>query len=232
MKKHGKKFVEALEKVDKTKTYNAKDAIKLVKETTITKFYGTVELVFNLNINPKKSDQQIRGSLVLPEGSGRTQKVLAIVKEDLVKGLQEVGADHVGGVELLEKIKNENWFDFDIIVTTPDMMPEVGKVGTILGPKGLMPNPRTGTISPNPEEVVKNIKSGMVTYKNDPHGNVHTIIGKASFDDKKLLNNLNYVVEQISKQKPSTIKGHFIKTMTLTSTMAPGIRLDKNSFDI
>ncbi len=231
MKKQGKRFVEALSKVDKKQEYNALDAIKLVKETTISKFDATIELVFNLRIDPKKSDQQIRGSLVLPEGTGRTQKVLAIVKEDKVESLKKLGADFVGGVELLEKISKENWLDFDIVVTTPDMMPEVGKVGTILGPKGLMPNPKTGTISVNIEEVVKNIKSGMVTYKNDTHGNVHTIIGKVSFEDQKLLNNLNFIVGEIKKQKPSAIKGAFIKNITLTSTMSPGIKIDKNSFD-
>ncbi len=232
MKKHGKKYVEALKNIEKNKLYNAKEAIELVKKTSTTKFDSTIELVFNLNIDAKKSDQQLRGSLVLPNGTGKTKKVLVFAKGELAEQAKAAGADYVGDKDLMDKIKNENWFDFDIIVAVPDLMPEVGKIGNILGPRGLMPNPKTGTVSNKPANVVKDIKSGMVTYKNDSFGNVHTIVGKVSFTENKLTENINYVISTISKVKPSAVKGHFIKSITLTSTMGPGIKLDKNSFDI
>lgn len=232
MKKHGKKYVEALKNIEKNKLYNAKEAIELVKKTSTTKFDSTIELVFNLNIDAKKSDQQLRGSLVLPNGTGKTKKVLVFAKGELAEQAKAAGADYVGDKDLMDKIKNENWFDFDIIVAVPDLMPEVGKIGNILGPRGLMPNPKTGTVSNKPADVVKDIKSGMVTYKNDSFGNVHTIVGKVSFTENKLTENINYVISTISKVKPSAVKGHFIKSITLTSTMGPGIKLDKNSFDI
>ncbi len=232
MKKHGKKYVEASKNVDANKLYTGKEAVELVKKTTTTKFDATVELAFNLNIDSKKSDQQLRGSLVLPNGTGKTKSVLVLTKGANAEAAKEAGADYVGDKDLIEKIKTENWFDFDVIVASPDMMPEVGKIGNILGPRGLMPNPKVGTVTPNPAEAVKNIKGGMVAYKNDTYGNVHTIVGKISFADDKLLENINYVVSTISKVKPTTVKGVFIESITLTSTMGPGIKLDKNSFDI
>ncbi len=232
MKKHGKKYVEALNCIDANKLYTGAEAVELVKKTATTKFDGTIEIAFNLNIDAKKSDQGLRGSLVLPNGTGKTKKVLVIAKGALAEEAKAAGADIVGDKEILEKIKAENWFDFDVIVATPDMMPEVGKIGNVLGPRGLMPNPKVGTVTPKPAEAVKNIKGGMVAYKNDTYGNVHTIVGKASFDNEKLLENINYVVSTISKAKPTAVKGIFIKNITLTSTMGPGIKLDKNSFDI
>lgn len=231
MKKQGKKYVEASEKVDKNKSYNLDEAIKLMKETSFSKFDGTVEMAFNLNIDPKKSDQQIRGSVTLPNGTGRTRKVLAIVSEEHVENVKAAKADHVGGKDLLEKIQKENWLDFDIIVTTPDMMVELGKLGTILGPKGLMPNPKTGTISATPEKVVKEIKHGMLTFKNDAQGNIHTIVGKTSFDDKLLIGNIKEMYNTIIRMKPNMIKGNYIKNITLCSSMSPGIKLDLSSFD-
>jgi len=232
LKKHGKKYVEASKNVEANKLYTAEEAVKLVKETSTTKFDGTVELAIKLNIDAKKSDQGIRGSLVLPNGTGKTKKVLVFAKGEAAEKAKAAGADYVGEKEYAEKIKNENWFDFDVIVASPDMMPEVGKIGMILGPRGLMPNPKTGTVTPNVDEAVKNIKSGMVAYKNDANGNVHTIIGKVSFTEDKLLENLKYAVATINKAKPASVKGVFINNITVTSTMGPGIKVDKNSFDI
>ena len=232
MKKHGKKYVEASKMIEAGKLYTAEDAINLIKKTSTTKFDSTVEVAIKLNIDAKKTDQNLRGSLVLPNGTGKTKKVLVFAKGEAAERAKAAGADYVGEKDLVDKIKNESWFDFDVIVATPDMMPEVGKIGMILGPRGLMPNPKTGTVTPKVEDAVKDIKSGMVTYKNDTYGNIHTIIGKTSFDEAKLLENLNYVVKTISKAKPTTVKGVFINGITITTTMGPGIKLDKNSFDI
>lgn len=232
MKKHGKKYVEASKMIEAGKLYTAEDAINLIKKTSTTKFDSTVEVAIKLNIDAKKTDQNIRGSLVLPNGTGKTKKVLVFAKGEAAERAKAAGADYVGEKDLVDKIKNESWFDFDVIVATPDMMPEVGKIGMILGPRGLMPNPKTGTVTPKVEDAVKDIKSGMVAYKNDTYGNIHTIIGKTSFDEAKLLENLNYVVKTISKAKPTTVKGVFINGITITTTMGPGIKLDKNSFDI
>lgn len=232
MKKHGKKYVEASKMIEAGKLYTAEDAINLIKKTSTTKFDSTVEVAIKLNIDAKKTDQNLRGSLVLPNGTGKTKKVLVFAKGEAAERAKAAGADYVGEKDLVDKIKNESWFDFDVIVATPDMMPEVGKIGMILGPRGLMPNPKTGTVTPKIEDAVKDIKSGMVAYKNDTYGNIHTIIGKTSFDEAKLLENLNYVVKTISKAKPTTVKGVFINGITITTTMGPGIKLDKNSFDI
>ncbi len=232
MKKHGKKYVEASKMIEAGKLYTAEDAINLIKKTSTTKFDSTVEVAIKLNIDAKKTDQNLRGSLVLPNGTGKTKKVLVFAKGEAAERAKAAGADYVGEKDLVDKIKNESWFDFDVIVATPDMMPEVGKIGMILGPRGLMPNPKTGTVTPKVEDAVKDIKSGMVAYKNDTYGNIHTIIGKTSFDEAKLLENLNYVVKTISKAKPTTVKGVFINGITITTTMGPGIKLDKNSFDI
>ncbi len=231
MKKHGKKYVEASNNVDRNKLYSVEDAIKLVKETSTTKFDSTVELAVKLNIDSKKSDQQLKGSLSLPNGTGKTKKILVIAKGTFAEEAKNAGADYVGDKDLLDKIKNENWFDFDVLVATPDMMPEVGKIGNILGPRGLMPNPKTGTVTPKVGAVVEDIKKGMVTYKNDKFGNVHTIIGKVSFDNKKLEENLVYAINTIAKAKPNSVKGVFIENISISTTMGPGIKLDKNSFD-
>ena len=221
MKKYGKKYVEASKNVDKNKAYTLEDAIKLVKETSVTKFDSTIDVAIKLNIDPKKADQQLKGALSLPNGTGKSKKVLVIAK----------GA-FVGEKDMLDKIKNENWFDFDVVVATPDMMPEVGKIGNILGPRNLMPNPKTGTVTTKVGAIVEDLKKGMVTYKNDKFGNIHTVIGKVSFDEKKLAENLSYVITTISKAKPQTVKGTFIENIAISTTMGPGIKLDKNSFDI
>lgn len=229
--KKSKKYVEASKKVEKNTLYTKEDAIKLVKETATTKFDSTVEVAIKLNLDTKKADQQLRGSLVLPNGTGKTKKVLVIAKGEAAQKAKDAGADYVGDMDMINKIQNENWFDFDVIVATPDMMASLGRIGRILGPKGLMPNPKTGTVTMNTEKAVEDIKKGMITYKTDSYGNVHSIIGKVSFDDAKLLENLVYVVNTIVKAKPQTVKGNYIENISISTTMGPGIKLDKNSFE-
>ena len=230
--KKGKKYVEASKKVDKNTLYSKEEAIKLVKETATTKFDSTVEVAIKLNLDTKKADQQLRGSFVLPNGTGKTKKVLVIAKGEAANAAKNAGADYVGDTDMIEKIQNENWFDFDVIVATPDMMAQLGRIGRVLGPKGLMPNPKTGTVTMNTAKAVEDIKKGMVSYKTDSFGNVHTIIGKVSFTDEQLLENLTYVFNTIVKVKPSTVKGNYIENISVASTMGPGIKLDKNSFGI
>ena len=231
MRKFGKKYVEASKKVEKNTLYSATDAVKLVKETNVTKFDSTIDIAIKLNVDPKKADQMLRGSLVLPNGSGKSKKILVLAKGEQAKVAKELGADYVGDKDLIDNIKTENWFDFDIIVATPEMMPEVGKIGNILGPRGLMPNPKTGTVTPKVDTVINDIKKGMVEYRTDSYGNIHTIIGKASFTETALLENLKYVVSTISKSKPTSVKGTFVQGISISSTMGPGIKVDKNSFD-
>ena len=231
MRKFGKKYVEASKKVEKNTLYSATDAVKLVKETNVTKFDSTIDIAIKLNVDPKKADQMLRGSLVLPNGSGKSKKILVLAKGEQANIAKELGADYVGDKDLIDKIKSENWFDFDIVVATPEMMPEVGKIGNILGPRGLMPNPKTGTVTPKVDTVINDIKKGMVEYRTDSYGNIHTIIGKASFTETALLENLKYVVSTISKSKPTSVKGTFVQGISISSTMGPGIKVDKNSFD-
>ena len=230
--KKGKKYVEASKKVDKNTLYSKEEAIKLVKETATTKFDSTVEVAIKLNLDTKKADQQLRGSFVLPNGTGKTKKVLVIAKGEAANAAKNAGADYVGDTDMIEKIQNENWFDFDVVVATPDMMAQLGRIGRVLGPKGLMPNPKTGTVTMNTAKAVEDIKKGMVSYKTDSFGNVHTIIGKVSFTEEQLLENLTYVYNTIVKVKPSTVKGNYIENISVASTMGPGIKLDKNSFGI
>lgn len=230
--KKGKKYVEASKKVDRNTLYTKEEAIKLVKETATAKFDSTVEVAIKLNLDTKKADQQLRGSFVLPNGTGKTKKVLVIAKGEAATAAKNAGADYVGDTDMIEKIQNENWFDFDVIVATPDMMAQLGRIGRVLGPKGLMPNPKTGTVTMNTAKAVEDIKKGMVSYKTDSFGNVHTIIGKVSFTDEQLLENLTYVFNTIVKSKPSTVKGNYIENISVASTMGPGIKLDKNSFGI
>ena len=231
MSKAGKKFVEASKKVDRNKLYTKEEAISLVKETSITKFDSTVEVALKLNLDTKKANEQLRGSLVLPNGTGKTKKVLVIAKGDAAKEAKDAGADYVGDDDMIEKIQKENWFDYDVIVATPDMMASLGKIGRVLGPKGLMPNPKTGTVTPNVSKAVTDIKKGMVEYKTDTYGNVHVAFGKVSFTEKQLLENLNFIVSTIIKAKPQTVKGIYIENISISSTMGPGIKVDKNSFD-
>ncbi len=231
MRKLGKKYVEASKKVEKNNFYTKEEAVKLVKETSITSFDSTVEVAINLNLDTKKADQQLRGSMVLPNGTGKTKRVLVIAKGEAAEAAKAAGADYVGDTDMIDKIQKENWFDYDVIVAAPDMMAQLGKIGRVLGPKGLMPNPKTGTVTMDTKKAVTDIKKGMVEYKTDSYGNVHTIIGKVSFDDDKLLENLNYVVSTIQKAKPSVVKGKYINNISISSTMGPGIKISQNSFD-
>lgn len=231
MKKFGKKYVEASNKVEKNKLYTLEEAIDLVKNTSTTKFDSTVEVAFKLNLDTKKADQQLRGSLVLPNGTGKTKKILVLAKGAQAEAAKNASADYVGDVDMIEKIQKENWFDFDTIIATPEMMPMLGKIGKILGPKGLMPNPKTGTVTTTPDKAVEDVKKGMIEYRADSYGNVHTIIGKVSFDADKLKENFNYLYNTIVKAKPSAVKGTYIQNISVSTTMGPGIKVDKNSFD-
>ena len=230
--KKGKKYLEEAKKLKKNKLYTKEEAVKLVKETSYTSFDASVEVAMHLNLDTKKADQQLRGAVVLPHGTGKTKKVLVIAKGEAAKAAKEAGADYVGDTDMIEKIQKENWFDFDVIVATPDMMPELGKIGKILGPKGLMPNPKTNTVTPDPAKAVEDINKGMIEFRTDSYGNIHGILGKVSFDEKKLVENLDYAVKTIAKMKPATVKGKFIASITISATMGPGIKVDQNSFDI
>ena len=229
--KKGKRYEEALKKVDKQKLYTKEEAIKLVKETSYANFDASVEVAMNLNLDTKKADQQLRGAVVLPNGTGKTKRVLALAKGDAAKAAKEAGADYVGDTDMIEKIQKENWFEFDSLIATPDMMPQLGKIGRILGPKGLMPNPKTGTVTMDTKKAVEEVKKGRVEYRTDSYGNVHALIGKVSFDDEKLVENLKTFVNLIIKSKPSVVKGTFVKNISVSSTMGPGIKIDVNSFD-
>ena len=232
MKKLGRKYVEAAKKVDKNQSYSALEAAKLAKETSITNFDGTIDFAIKLNVDPKKADQQLRGSLVLPNGTGKTKRILVIAKGAAAEKAKEAGADYVGDKDMIDKIQKENWFDFDVIVATPDMMPELGKIGKILGPKGLMPNPKTNTVTPDPAKAIEDIKKGMIEFRTDSYGNIHGILGKVSFDAEKLAENLEYAVRTIARMKPASVKGKFITSISISATMGPGIKVDQNSFDI
>lgn len=231
MKKRSKKYVEALSKLEKGKLYTKEEAVKLVKETSVTAFDASVEVAMRLNLDTKKADQQLRGAIVLPKGTGKSTRVLVIAKGDQAKAAEEAGADYVGDVDMLNKIEKENWFDFDVMIATPDMMPLLGKLGRILGPKGLMPNPKTGTVTTDVAKAVSDAKAGRVEYRTDSFGNVHALIGKVSFSEEDLLMNLVAFVAQIQKIKPATVKGEYIKNISISSTMGPGIKIDPNSFD-
>ena len=231
MKKRSKKYVEALAKVEKGKAYTVDEAVKLVKETSTTKFDGRVEVAIRLNVDTKKADQQLRGAIVLPKGTGKTTRVIVIAKGEAATKAKEAGADYVGDVDLLQKIEKENWFDFDTMIATPDMMPLLGKLGRVLGPKGLMPNPKTGTVTMDPAKAVADAKAGRVEYRTDSFGNVHAVIGKVSFSEEDLKENLNAFVSTIMKIRPASVKGDYVKNIAITSTMGPGIKISLNSFD-
>jgi len=228
--KRGKKYDEVAKLVEKNKLYTKEEAVALVKKTSTTKFDATVELAVNLNLDTKKADQQLRGAIVLPHGTGKTSVVLVIAKGDKAKEAKEAGADFVGDTDMLEKIEKENWFGFDTLIATPDMMPALGKLGKVLGPKGLMPNPKTGTVTLDVKKAVADTKSGRVEYKTDTFGNVHALVGKASFKEKALLENIDALMNVIEKAKPSTAKGTYIKNISVSSTMGPGIKIDPSSF--
>ena len=227
----GKKYVEASKLVERTKLYTKEEAVKLVKETSTTKFDSSVELSLRLNLDTKKADQQLRGAFVLPNGTGKTKKVLVIAKGEQAKAAKEAGADYVGDNDMLAKIEQENWFDFDVMIATPDMMPALGKLGRVLGPKGLMPNPKTGTVTMDVKKAVEEVKKGRIEYRTDSFGIVHVIIGKVSFTAEKLLENLDAFISLILKSKPTSVKGNYIKSIVVSSTMGPGIKININDFD-
>ena len=222
--KKGKKYVAVASKVDSNKLYSIEEACTLVKETSTVKFDATVDVSFRLNIDPKYADQQLRGTIALPHGNGKTKKILAITRNH--EAAKEAGADFVGDKDMLEKIQKENWFGFDVIVATPDMMGELGKLGKVLGPKGLMPNPKTGTVTMNIANAVNEIKKGKVTYRTDKVGNIALPIGKVSFGAEKLAENFKTVYDVLLKVKPSTVKGAYVKNISVSSTMGPGIKVD------
>ena len=231
MKKKSKKYTEALSKVEKGKLYSLEEAVSLVKETSTSKFDGTVEIAVRLNLDTKKNDQQLRGAIVLPQGTGKAKKVLVLARGDAAKAAIDAGADYVGDTDMIAKIEKENWFDFDVIIATPDMMPMLGKLGKVLGPKGLMPNPKTGPVTTDTKKAVEDVKKGRVEYRTDSYANEHAIVGKVSFEDEKLIDNVKAFMDVIIKSKPQTAKGIYLKNVSLSSTMGPGIRVDLSSFD-
>lgn len=225
MAKTGKKLQEAAKLIDRSKLYEAKEAIELAKKASTVNFDATVEVAFRLGIDTRKNDQQIRGAVVLPNGTGKTQSVLVFAKGEKLKEAEAAGADFVGDAEYIEKIQ-QGWFDFDVIVATPDMMGEVGKLGRVLGPKGLMPNPKTGTVTFDVTKAVQEIKAGKVEYRADKTGIIHAPIGKVSFDDSKLAENLEAIYDVVQKAKPSSAKGTYIKSLNVTTTMGPAVKVD------
>ncbi|KIY22107.1 MULTISPECIES: 50S ribosomal protein L1 [Mesobacillus] len=228
MAKKGKKYLEAAKLVDRSQAYSAVEAIELAKKTSTVKFDATVEAAFRLGVDPKKADQQIRGAVVLPNGTGKTQRVLVFAKGEKLKEAEAAGADYVGDSEYINKIQ-QGWFDFDVIVATPDMMGEVGKLGRVLGPKGLMPNPKTGTVTFDVTKAVNEIKAGKVEYRVDKSGNIHVPIGKVSFEDNKLVENFNTIFETMMKVKPAAAKGTYMKNVTISTTMGPGVKVDPST---
>lgn len=224
MAKHGKNFVKAASLVDKEKVYNLPEAVSLAKEISFVKFDASVEASFNLNVDPRHADQQIRGAIVLPHGTGKSQRVLVITQGAKEQEAKDAGADFVGGKELLEDIQ-KGWFDFDVIVATPDMMGELGKLGRLLGPKGLMPNPKTGTVTMEVAKAIEEIKKGKIEYRVDKEGNINVLIGKTSFTDEALVENFKTLYDVILKARPAAVKGTYMRKVVLTTTMGPGIRV-------
>ena len=224
MAKRGKKYLEAVKLYDRTKKYSLEEAVELVKKTNIAKFDATVEVAFRLNIDPRKAEQNLRGAVSLPHGTGKTVRVLVIAKSAKAQEALAAGADYAGDAEYIEKIK-EGWFEFDTIIATPDMMGELGKLGRILGPKGLMPNPKTGTVTMNIEQTVKEFKAGKVEYRTDKVGNIQVPVGKVSFETAKLAENVKAIYNQMMRVKPQTVKGVYMMNITLSSTMGPGVKV-------
>ena len=223
--KHGKKYQDSVKAFDLTKQYEAAEAVNVLLETAKAKFDETIELHVRLGVDPRQADQQVRGVLVLPHGTGKTKRVLVIAKGAKADAAQAAGADYVGAEELIAKIQNENWFDFDVMITTPDMMGMVGRIGRVLGPKGLMPNPKSGTVTMDVEKAIAEVKAGKVEYRLDKTAVIHCIIGKKSFGKEKLQENYTALMDAIVKAKPAAAKGTYLKSVTLASTMGPGIKV-------
>ena len=224
MAKKSKRYQEAAKLIEKGKAYSVEEAVELVKKTSTVKFDAAVDVAFKLGVDPRQANQQLRGALVLPHGTGKTKKVLVVTEGAKAQEAKDAGADVVGGKEILEDIK-KGWLDFEVMIATPDMMAELGKLGRILGPKGLMPNPKTGTVTMDVAKSVKETKAGKVTYRTDKEGNVHMTIGRVSFDDAQLVENFNAVYDLLVKIKPSTSKGVYMKNIALTSTMGPSVKV-------
>ena len=223
--KHGKKYQDSVKAFDLTKQYDAEEAVSILLETAKAKFDETIEMHVRLGVDPRQADQQVRGVLVLPHGTGKTKKVLVIAKGAKADAAAAAGADYVGAEELIAKIQNENWFDFDVMITTPDMMGMVGRIGRVLGPKGLMPNPKSGTVTMDVEKAIKEVKAGKVEYRLDKTAIIHCPIGKKSFGKEKLVENFTALMDAIIKAKPAAAKGQYIKSVTLASTMGPGVKV-------
>ena len=230
MAKRGKKYSEAFKLVDRQTRYALVDAVELVKKTSYAKFDATVEVAFRLNLDPRKAEQNLRGAVSLPHGTGKEVRVLVITRGEKAKLALEAGADYAGDVDYLDKIKS-GWFEFDVIIATPDMMGELGKLGRILGPKGLMPNPKTGTVTQDVEKTVKEFKAGKVEYRVDKVGNIQVPVGKVSFDNVKLAENIQTVYRQLLRVKPQTIKGVYMQNVTLSATMGPGVKVAVDSLE-
>ncbi len=228
--KHGKKYVEAAKLVDRAVFYEPNDAIALAKKTAVAKFDETIEAHMRTGCDGRHAEQQIRGAVVLPNGTGKTVKVLVFAKGDKLSEAEAAGADYVGGEELIPKIQKEGWLDFDVVVATPDMMGVVGRLGKVLGPKGLMPNPKAGTVTMDVTKAINDIKAGKIEYRLDKNNIVHVPVGKASFTEEALQENFNALMEAIMKAKPSALKGQYLKSITLTSTMGPGVKVSVAKF--
>lgn len=228
--KHGKKFTEAAKLVDRATSYEPNDAVALVKKTATAKFDETVELHIRTGCDGRHAEQQIRGAVVLPNGTGKTVKVLVFAKGDKVAEAEAAGADFVGGDELIPKIQNEGWLDFDVVVATPDMMGVVGRLGKVLGPKGLMPNPKAGTVTMDVTKAINDIKAGKIEYRLDKSNIIHVPVGKVSFTEEQLQQNFNALMDAITKAKPATLKGQYLRSMTLATTMGPGVRVSVAKF--
>ncbi len=228
--KHGKKYIEAAKLIDKTQQYEASEAIALVKKSATAKFDETVEVHIKTGCDSRHADQQIRGAVVLPNGTGKTVKVLVFAKGAKLDEAQAAGADFVGGDELIPKIQNDGWLDFDVVVATPDMMGVVGRLGKVLGPKGLMPNPKAGTVTMDVAKAIADIKAGKIEYRLDKANIIHVPVGKASFSEAQLEENFNALMGAIAKAKPSTVKGQYLKSITLATTMGPGVKVVANRY--
>ena len=226
MAKKSKKYIEAAKLVDRSVAYSVEEAIELVKKTNFAKFDATVEVAFRLGVDPKKADQQIRGAVVLPHGTGKAVKVLVFAKGDKVDEALAAGADYAGGDELVPKIQNDGWLDFDVVVATPDMMGVVGRLGRVLGPKGLMPNPKAGTVTMDVTKAVNDIKAGKIEYRLDKSNIIHVPIGKASFSEEQLTDNFQTLIDAVIKAKPSAAKGQYLRSVTVASTMGPGVKVN------
>ena len=226
--KYGKKYADSLKAYDRSKAYDVDEAMGLAVDTAKAKFDETIELHVRLGVDPRQADQQVRGVLVLPNGTGKSKKVLVIAKGEKADIAQQAGADYVGAEEMVAKIQNENWFDFDVVITTPDMMGVVGRIGKVLGPKGLMPNPKSGTVTPDVATAIAEVKAGKVEYRLDKTAIIHCPIGKKSFGKEKLAENFNALMDAIVKAKPSAAKGQYIRSVAVSSTMGPGIKVNYN----